>query len=365
MEKAKILLVEDTESIREELRDILHFEGFEVITAENGQEGYECAINHLPDLILCDIMMPIKSGNECFEMLKRHDQLKNVPFIFLTAQATQNNVREGMNLGADDYITKPFNIDHIVNSINSRLKKASDRRESELKRRKTLQDNITRALPHELRTPLNGILGFSSLMMDHNAGFTHSQMIEFAEGIYESGCRLNDTIQKFLYHTEIELALFDEEKKKKLLNEFTDNGNLILEALSNSLAKKYNRLSDLEITTVSFSAKAAINHFEIIMENIVDNAFKFSIGGDKVKIGLTIDESAVNIFVIDKGVGFGNIKKNQIEAFSQFNRDKMEQQGLGLGLITAIKLTEFYGGDISWSNNSDKGTTVKITLLLA
>lgn len=365
MQKSKILIVEDTESIRQELSDILGFEGFEVITAENGQEGIDRATEHSPDLILCDIMMPVKDGYQVFDEIQHNYNLKSIPFIFLTAKATQDNVRQGMILGADDYITKPFDIQQVINSINSRLEKAAERKKSELKKRETLQYNISRAFPHELRTPLNGIIGLSSIMKETDSGLTMAQITEFSQGIYESGERLFGTIEKFLYHTEIELLLHDEEKKNKLLNEVTENGSLILANQSEIVAKKHNRSSDLEIASVFFSVKVDLTHFEIIIENIVDNAFKFSKKGDKVKIDIAKDESTICISVSDKGAGFGNINRISVEAFSQFNRDQMEQQGVGLGLITAIKLIEFYSGEISWSSNSDNGTTVKITLLSA
>jgi len=123
MNESKILVIEDTESIRNELRDILIFEGMKVITAENGQEGIDKAKEHLPDLILCDIMMPLKNGYEVFDEIKINSNLMFIPFLFITAKATVENIREGMIMGADDYITKPFNVNLLIKSIESRLLK--------------------------------------------------------------------------------------------------------------------------------------------------------------------------------------------------------------------------------------------------
>jgi two-component system sensor histidine kinase/response regulator len=364
MKKSKILVIDDTLSIREELKDILVFEGMEVMIAENGQEGIDRAKESCPDLILCDIMMPIKDGFKVFNELQHDFFLKDTPFIFLTARATTEDVRQGMILGADDYITKPFSIDLLISSIKSRLAKATKRERSEKERRENLQYNISRALPHELRTPLNGIIGLSSIMKE-DPELSREEILEFSEGIYESGHRLLDTIQKFLYHTEVELLLNNESKKDLLQSEIMEYGILMLSNQCEQVATKHNRLSDLKINPNLFNAKISLNHFEIIISNIVDNAFKFSKKGDPVLIEVITDKTFVHISVCDIGIGIDGMTKKNIEAFTQFNRDKMDQQGLGLGLITAIKLIEFYSGEISCSSNNEKGTCVKLSFLLA
>jgi two-component system sensor histidine kinase/response regulator len=364
MKTSKVLVIDDTQSIREELKDILCFEGMEVITATNGQEGIDRAKEYSPDLILCDIMMPIKDGFQVFNELQHDAVLKDTPFIFLSAKATTEDVREGMILGADDYITKPFDIDLLISSIKSRLEKVIKRKGSEKEKRETLQYNISRALPHELRTPLNGIIGLSSLMKE-DPELSREEILEFAEGIYESGHRLLDTIQKFLYHTEVELLLNDESKKDLLQSEIIEFGILMLSNQCEQVATKHCRLSDMKINPNLFNAKISLNHFEIIISNIVDNAFKFSKKGDPVLIEVITDDTFVHISVCDIGIGIDGMTIKNIEAFTQFNRDKIDQQGLGLGLITAIKLIEFYSGKISCSSNNGKGTCVKLSFLLA
>ena len=121
--KSKILLIEDTDNLSESIVEILTFEGMEVIVAENGQVGIDKAKEHLPDLILCDITMPLKDGYEVFDELSNDVDLKDIPFIFLTAKSTDENVRGGMILGADDYITKPFQSDLLISSIKNKLEK--------------------------------------------------------------------------------------------------------------------------------------------------------------------------------------------------------------------------------------------------
>jgi two-component system sensor histidine kinase/response regulator len=365
MKKYNILIIEDTKSIREELRDILTFEGMQVFTAENGQEGIDKAKEYLPDLILCDIMMPVKDGFEVFGEIQNINNFKHTPFIFLTAKATVENRREGMILGADDYIVKPFDIDLLIKSVKSRLYKEKKRKQSENHKLETLQNNISHAIPHELLTPLNGIIGLSGLMKNPERGIDDKKFRDFASGIFDSGHRLLSTIQKFIYYTEVELLLNNDKKEASLKEEITETGEQELEEQSQIIARKFNRKSDIELHLKPFNIKISSFHFEVIIANIVDNAFKFSNQGDKVIIEVELDDSHVHITVIDNGVGFNEVTLNQIGAFTQFNRSKMEQQGLGLGLITSKKLINFYEGELSISENKPKGSCVKLSFLIA
>jgi two-component system sensor histidine kinase/response regulator len=365
MRKCIVLVIEDTKSIREELKEILIFEGMSVFTAKNGQEGIFKAKECLPDLILCDIMMPFKDGFEVFKEIKNIDNLKHTPFIFLTAKSTVENTREGMILGADDYITKPFDIELLIKSIKSRLYKEKKRKQSEKNKLETLQYNISAAIPHELLTPLNGIIGLSSLMKDPDMELDEKEVRDFASGIFDSGHRLLSTLQKFIYYTEVELLLNNAEKKASLEEEITKSGEYELEEQSLIIAQKFNRNSDIDLHIKSFNAKISSFHFKVIINNIVDNAFKFSNKGDKVIVEVELDDSHVHITVIDKGVGFDETTLNEIDAFTQFNRAHMEQQGLGLGLVTSKKLINFYKGELDIGNTKPKGSSVKLSFLIA
>lgn len=120
---SKILLIEDNHDVRENTAEILELANYTVLTAENGKVGVEKAMQEKPDLIICDIMMPVLDGYGVLHMINKHEDLKNIPFIFLTAKAERGDFRKGMEMGADDYITKPFTDIELLNSIESRLRK--------------------------------------------------------------------------------------------------------------------------------------------------------------------------------------------------------------------------------------------------
>jgi DNA-binding NarL/FixJ family response regulator len=117
----KILLIEDQPQMRRNIATILEMEGFEVTTAENGRRGVEAAVSGKPDLILCDVMMPELDGYGVLQALREDKSTATIPFVFLTAKGEKTDLRAGMNLGADDYLTKPVTKDELLAAIEARL----------------------------------------------------------------------------------------------------------------------------------------------------------------------------------------------------------------------------------------------------
>jgi DNA-binding response OmpR family regulator len=121
----KILIIEDNPEVRENTKEILELAGYEVLTAPNGKLGVENAQKEKPDLIICDIMMPELDGYGVLHILNKKPETAGLPFIFLTAKTEKTDIRKGMNLGADDYLTKPFDDTDLLNAIEARLRKSS------------------------------------------------------------------------------------------------------------------------------------------------------------------------------------------------------------------------------------------------
>lgn len=120
----KILLIEDNDDVRENTAEILELSNYKVTTASNGKEGVELALKEPPDLIICDIMMPVLDGYGVLHLLSKHTETALIPFIFLTAKSEKSDFRKGMGMGADDYITKPFDGIELLNAVEARLKKS-------------------------------------------------------------------------------------------------------------------------------------------------------------------------------------------------------------------------------------------------
>lgn len=140
-----ILIIEDNKDIRENMTEILELAHYNVILAENGKLGVTLALEYKPALIICDIMMPVLDGYGVIHMLQKNAETNHIPFIFLTAKAEHNEIRKGMELGADDYITKPFNGTELLNAVECRIKKYELQNPtiSGLSRLNTLISNVT------------------------------------------------------------------------------------------------------------------------------------------------------------------------------------------------------------------------------
>lgn len=124
----KILLIEDNPEVRDNTSEILSLANYQVLVAENGKVGVELAQREKPDLIICDIMMPELDGYGVLHILSKNEQTAAIPFIFLTARTEKTDIRKGMNLGADDYLTKPFDDTDLLNAIEARLRKNTIRK---------------------------------------------------------------------------------------------------------------------------------------------------------------------------------------------------------------------------------------------
>lgn len=130
---ASILVIEDEDETREIFLRCLAFENFNAIGAKDGETGIELAIQQVPDLIVCDIMMPAMDGYGVLTALRKHEFLLSIPFIFLTAKVTMNDLRQGMVLGADDYLTKPCTVEQFLSAIATRLQRSKEIRNGEVK----------------------------------------------------------------------------------------------------------------------------------------------------------------------------------------------------------------------------------------
>ncbi|KAA2219790.1 response regulator [Maribacter flavus] len=174
----QILLIEDDKALRENTEELLELTGYSVLTASNGQIGIQFAKKNLPDIIICDIMMPLIDGYGVLEELSSDEKTKQIPFIFLSAKTEHKEIRKGMDLGADDYLTKPFEEDELISAIESRLAKA------QLLNRMLDSETTEQAISNDEMRTLHELKNF----FDDNG-----EIVEFDTGaiIYKEGSRSN------------------------------------------------------------------------------------------------------------------------------------------------------------------------------
>src|SRR5438477_11905160 len=179
----KILVIDDEEWLREMVQLALTQKGYDVIEAGNGTKGIEVAQKELPDLILCDVNMEKVDGYGTLSSLRNEPATAAIPFILMTGLADSAGMRHGMELGADDYLPKPFTIDALYAAVEARLKKAHTLRQEAEKKLADLRDNLSLMLPHELRTPLNGILAYGEMLAADAANLPPNEVAEMGHVI--------------------------------------------------------------------------------------------------------------------------------------------------------------------------------------
>jgi signal transduction histidine kinase len=358
----KILVIDDEEWLRDMVRMALEQRGYDVIQAGDGAAGVDAARKELPDLVLCDVNMEKLDGYRTLSSLRNEPTTASIPFILMTGLADTAGMRHGMELGADDYLPKPFNIEALYGAVVARLKKdQAVRREAERKLA-DLRDNISLMLPHELRTPLNGILAYGEILAADAATLPPGEVAEMGQVIYDSGKRLERLIENFLIYAQLELLGADAQKLAGLRNKQTVSAARIVAEHARRQAQAVKREADLTLELEDQAAPISEEYLAKITDELVQNAFKFSESGAKVTVALSQSTSGFALAVTDHGRGFSTEHIRKVGAYMQFDRKIQEQQGLGLGLTIAKRMAELHGGTLTIESQRGGSTAVVVKL---
>ncbi len=357
---AKILLIEDDQRVRSSIKDILNEEGHQAYTAENGYVGIERAKEVYPDLIICDVIMPGISGFEVIQKIQEESNLSFIPFIFLSAKNAKTDLRKGMELGADDYLTKPFSAEELITAINVRLNKNQKREERAESKINKLTTSISFALPHELRTPLTTILGYSEILMSEVRTMSIGEISELARYINDSAEKLKMRVEKVLLYSKLQFILADK-------NQMHGYGITRYEMTQNHVnAVLYDYFSgNARFNDITCECDEAIicteeNFLNLLLIELVDNSIKFSAKNTPISVRGTDTGSEYILTVANCGKGIDKEKVRNIGAFYQFDRDINDHEGLGLGLEIVSKICKIFDMKLDFESD-DSGTKVILT----
>ncbi len=358
--KKTVMIIDDSADIRLIINETLNLYGFKTVVAADGPAGLKLAAQHRPDLIICDINMPEMDGFQTLQAMRAQEITSTIPFVFLSGTTDRINVRKGMELGADDYLTKPFSPKELTAAVNARLEKQARLQTESERKLEELRGNITMALPHELRTPLNGIMGLAHMMMEEYQTMPPGEILESSRFIYDSSCRLHRLIENFLVYSQIEL-LASEGKGIDLPGSICAVGvTHVVPDVTRRVATRFRREGDLLLKLEPASLLVPEENFTKIVEELTDNAFKFSEAGKPVLVATAVEEGRFLLTVADKGRGMTQDQVARIGPHIQFERRTFEQQGAGLGLFIAKRLTELLGGQIRFEGSEGLGTSVQV-----
>ncbi len=366
-QRPKILVIDDIKSSMMELSGILRNKGFQVAAAMNGKSGINKALSNPVDLILLDVVMPGMDGFEVCKTLKENPKTSDIPVIFLTVDSKKENVVKGFEVGAVDYVSKPYNRKELIARINTQIelkrsKEALKLAMEEAREHDKLISAFLANMSHEIRTPLNAILGFAQLL--NLDGVTRDERQKFVSIILTSSNQLINLINDILEVSKIDAGKIRIDCKTFELNGFMSellDAYQLLKGSSKKISFKLNNGSEKNIKINTDKGK-----LHQILNNLLSNAVKFTREGE-IELGYetnTRPGSSVLFYVKDTGIGIPAHKQDII--FDRFirveNKLEMHYGGTGLGLHISKKLVNLLGGEIWLESEVNKGSCFRFTL---
>jgi signal transduction histidine kinase len=356
----KILVIEDEQTLRFNILTLLDAEGFHAIGAENGEIGFQLAQEHIPDLVICDVMMPEMDGFTVLETLRKRFSSHMMPFIFLTAKTNKSDFRQGMEMGADDYITKPFTRDELLGAIKTQLAKHSDIQKlrekiQELEASNLLKDDFLNTVTHELRNPLTNILMVVEILKLGSDPSKHQSYLDLLHG---ECSREVELINDLLDLQRIESGF------NQAVLEVIDPKHWIPAIAEPFLARAQSRQQTFQIT---IAANLPIlltdtRALQRILAELLNNACKYTPPDGLIALDVYCN-TASSAHALDEQTGITIIVGNKAEipdaalpyVFDRFYRvpgsDRWHQGGTGLGLTLVKKNVEKLNGQIAVSSH--------------
>jgi two-component system, sensor histidine kinase and response regulator len=364
-EQQIILIVDDTSLNVRLLGKILMKGPYELAIANSGEEALDMLKELNPDLILLDIMMTGMDGFAVCKILKSSPKTEDIPVIFLTAKAEAEDIVKGFELGAVDYVTKPFNTTELLARVKTHLelKKAKDllaKQNEKLKQLNELKNEFLGIAAHDLRNPIGSIMTTLSYILDYLGGNLTEKQLKFLKNIEKSSIYMNGLLNDLLDLTAIEsgklkLTITEENyidflKENMQINQMvTDKKNISLDFICENTIP--NMLFDRSKITQ-------------VMNNLISNAVKFSYGGTKITIEVKHSEDFIITSVIDQGQGIP--EKDLSCIFKEFHKASVKatdgEKSTGLGLAITKKIVEGHGGKIGVESRVGEGTRFYFTL---
>lgn len=366
---AKILVIEDEAPLREEIMEWLTYEGYEVLGAADGFEGVNTAVHCVPDLIICDIMMPHLDGYGVLLAVQANSTLQSTPFVFLSARADKDDIRRGMQLGADDYVTKPFDQQDLIKAIRARLEKKaaldlenqarfeSFRQVLEMEhQQRLLQAKQVAMFAHDAQNQLMVINSSAVLLRTYADHLTEQRRLERLQAIEGSARLLIGLLNDMLT-----LAQMDTGQMKLKLEPV--NVASFLQAIVQEFQTVPGETHHVQFDcTFVDTVLSDVRLLRQVAANLISNALKYSSPGSDIQVTLSQYERQYVLTVTDHGIGIPAADLHRL--FDSFQRGSNvgNISGTGLGLAIVKQAVDMLGGWIGVESEVGTGTTIRVTL---
>jgi two-component system sensor histidine kinase/response regulator len=348
--KKKILIADDNPDNVELLRKRLNTQGYETTAAFDGEEALQAIAKESPDLLILDVMMPKMDGYEVLRRLKQDEQYRNIPVILLTAKKDIPDKLKGLDIGADDYITKPFNPQELLARVKSLLTLREEQERKSHDERLTALDQMVEGVAHEIRNPVTAIGGFARRLYDRLPDGTQEK--HYAEVIVNESKRLEQMVKQIVEATVISIPSL----RKREINEVVHEALAACkEKLTEGKVKTTLSLTD-DLPPLIMDA----GNLRRVIAHLISNAISAMPEGGNLTIATSKRNHYGQIQVTDTGIGIP--PKILPHIFDPFFTTKITGPGLGLAMVH--KIIKQHGGQISVESEPNKGTSFSIVLPL-
>ncbi len=345
----KILIVDDNMDNVDLLRKRLRAVGYETIEGYDGEQAVSLTRERHPDLVLLDIMMPKLDGFEVCEVLKKDESTRHIPILMLTAKREVPDKVKGFDLGADDYVTKPFNFQELLARIKSLLKVRREyRRQLEMERQRAL-DQMAEGVAHEVRNPVVSIGGFARRIIDELPD--SDQKKKYAQIIVKETERLERMVKDIADFRNIPNG----GRQAENINEIIDDALLQVDQLLQQKRVQVKRDYASDLPAVFVNRRSMLI---ALMQVLTNAAEAMENGGTITVVTSAVDSSGVLVEIIDTGRGIP--AKDLESVFDPFFTTKMSGAGMGLPLVR--KIIDDHQGTIHITSRVGEGTRVVISL---
>jgi two-component system sensor histidine kinase/response regulator len=363
-----ILVVEDNALLLEGIRDLLEVSGYRVLMAGDAVQALALLQHNHPDLIVSDIMMPGMDGYELYEQVRLRPDLLDTPFVFVTARGEKADIRRGKELGADDYITKPFEEEDLLVVVRAKLARRQALKQQREDQFGELKRTIVATLSHEFRTPLTYVINYSEMLGSQEGQIDPDDFRQFMQGIRRGAERLHRLVLDFITLVELETGEAEStyQLRRRVIDDISPWLRTVVRRHQEAAEARHLRL-EIDVPDGLPPVLADEVYLANAIGRLLDNAVKFSKPtSERIRVWAEADGTSLRLSVEDQGVG---IRQEELVSlfvlFRQIDRPKQEQQGTGSGLAICKGIVEIHGGEVEVASVYGVGSTFTIQLPLA
>jgi len=364
---AAVLVVDDNPLILDVVKGLLRSNNYQVFTCRNGCEALDVLQSKRIDVIICDVMMPKMGGYALHDAVRQNPECAHVPFIFLTALDDRTEISQGKEIGADDYVCKPFEPRELLAIVRGKIARGQSIKGLSEKRYDNYRRRVIHTLSHEFRTPLVAINTGMELLLEYGENLDPNKSRNLLDAVRRGGQRLEKLVNDFMVLQQMEAGVIKRTFESRAVR------LPVCDLLSHYMQTKGSVYTDrgisISVTDDSEGSCVRVVEAHIIecIERLVSNAVKFSFvegGGSKpVDIHAYISQNEACIDIKDRGIGLNPDKLDEaIDVFGQLDRERLEQQGGGLGLPIAGRFAAINQGRLEFEVRSGGGSIVSVVL---